>query len=196
MVASPAEWRRAAFERLEATPNPRRKTHAQATRREVERASAYFALHEAAIPGGLVAARRRPKVSAPTRAPVPRRERQKVPTLAVTPSTRHRWRGDAVDAMSMAQLRRRRDIDGAELDAIDATANLGSKALNLWWTRSRTKSSSVCATPAAAAVAQSVAKTTRRMVLIKLFKPRRFRGRGCSMPLRFGVGRRVGLTHG
>jgi len=88
MVASPAAWRRAAFERLEATPNPRRKTHAQATRREVERASAYFALHEAAIPGGLVAARRRPKVSAPTRAPVPRRERRKVPMLAVTPAAR------------------------------------------------------------------------------------------------------------
>ena len=55
-----AAWRRAAFERLEAA-RPRRKTRAQATRLEVERASAYYALNEAAIPDGLVAARRRPR---------------------------------------------------------------------------------------------------------------------------------------
>ena len=79
-----AAWRRAAFERLEAA-RPRRKTRAQATRLEVERASAYYALNEAAIPDGLVAARRKPTVSAPTPL-LRRRERQKpkVPALAVT----------------------------------------------------------------------------------------------------------------
>ena len=41
-----AAWRRAAFERLEAAPpRPRRKTRAQATRLEVERASAFYALN-------------------------------------------------------------------------------------------------------------------------------------------------------
>ena len=78
-----AAWRRAAFERLEAA-RPRRKSRAQATRREVERASAYYALNEAIIPDGLVAARRKPAVSAPTPL-LRRRERQKprVPALAV-----------------------------------------------------------------------------------------------------------------
>ena len=78
-----AAWRRAAFERLEAAPpRPRRKSRAQATRREVERASAFYALNEAAIPDGLVAARRKPTVSAPTPL-LRRRERQKprVPTV-------------------------------------------------------------------------------------------------------------------
>ena len=76
-----AAWRRAAFERLEAA-RPRRKSRAQATRREVERASAFYALNEAAIPDGLVAARRKPTVSAPTPL-LRRRERQKprVPTV-------------------------------------------------------------------------------------------------------------------
>ena len=84
MVPSPgAAWRRAAFERLQEA-RPRRKSRAQATRLEVERASAYYALNEATIPDGLVAARRRPAVSAPTPL-LRRRERQKprVPALAV-----------------------------------------------------------------------------------------------------------------
>ena len=78
-----AAWRRAAFERLEAA-RPRRKSRAQATRREVERASAFYALNEATIPDGLVAARRKPTVSAPTPL-LRRRERQKprVPSLNV-----------------------------------------------------------------------------------------------------------------
>ena len=64
-----AAWRRAAFERLEAA-RPRRKTRAQATRLEVERASAYYALNEAAIPDGLgadptAAAARAPKTKGP-----------------------------------------------------------------------------------------------------------------------------------
>jgi hypothetical protein len=79
-----AAWRRAAFERLEAA-RPRRKTRAQATRLEVERASAYYALNEATIPDGLVAGRRKPTVSAPTPL-LRRRERQKpkVPALAMS----------------------------------------------------------------------------------------------------------------
>ena len=82
MVPSPgAAWRRAAFERLQEA-KPRRKSRAQATRLEVERASAFYALNEAAIPDGLVAARRKPTISAPTPL-LRRRERQKprVPTM-------------------------------------------------------------------------------------------------------------------